>query len=68
MDKIAIAWIVGWVIATALIFVSSRRWSDDMAERLLGSLLLGTLSWVYVMIVVVVHLLRRGEGKEGGAR
>ena len=72
MEKLIIVWLAGYVIAVALIFVSSRKWSDDLLERLLGAFLLGCLSWFYVAIAVAVHLLKRGvdgDGKEeGGGR
>ena len=68
MEKLIITWAIGWVIAGAMIFIGSRDMSDDIIERLMGSLILGVLSWLYVAIVITVHLLKRGSGKKGGAR
>ena len=58
-----IIWLVGYVIAAALIFIGSAKNSDDVGERLIGALLLGVLSWVYVAIVVIYHLVKPREKK-----
>jgi uncharacterized membrane protein YhaH (DUF805 family) len=56
-------WIIGYAIAAALLFVSSKKLSEDIGERLFGSLILGLLSWIYVLIVVVYHLLKPKGGQ-----
>lgn len=72
MKPFLIVWLIGYVIATALIFVSSKRWSDDIIERLIGALLIGVSSWLYVAIAVAAYLLKREKGRnetgKGGAQ
>lgn len=48
-----------------MVFVSSKSQSDDAVERLFGSLILGSLSWIYVAIVAIVHLVKRSSGNGG---
>lgn len=54
--------LVGCVITFALLFVSSKDISKNIGERLLGSLALCFLSWFYVAIVVVYHLMKKKGG------
>ena len=72
MKPFLIVWLIGYVIATALMFVSSKRWSDDIIERLIGALLIGVSSWLYVAIAVAAYLLKREKGRnetgKGGAQ
>lgn len=63
MKTFVIIWLVGYVITFALIFVSSKDISKNIGERLFGSTLLGFLSWFYVAIVVVYHLLKPKGGQ-----
>lgn len=63
MRTFFIIWLVGYVVATAMIFVGSDKHTDDIGERLFGALLLGVLSWIYVAIVVVYHLLKPKGGQ-----
>ncbi len=63
METIFIIWLIGYVIAFALIFVSSKDISKNIGERLSGSIVLGFLSWFYVAIVVVYYLLKPKGGQ-----
>lgn len=62
MRTFVIIWMVGYVIAAALLFVSSKDISKNIGERLFGSIALGFLSWFYVAIVVVYHLMKKKGG------
>ena len=68
MEKTAIiTWLAGYVAAAAMIFAATKD-VDDTGERVLGSLLLGTMSWIYVLIAAAVHFLKRGGKKKGGGK
>lgn len=65
MELLVFCYLIGYIVATAMVFVSSKSQSDDAVERLFGSLILGSLSWIYVAIVAIVHLVKRSSGNGG---
>jgi choline-glycine betaine transporter len=65
MELLVFIYLIGYIIATAMVFVSSKSQSDDAVERLFGSLILGLLSWIYIAIVSIVQIITRKSGKGG---
>lgn len=67
MEKtVIITWLAGYVAAAAMIFADTKD-VGDTGERILGSLLLGVLSWIYVLVAAAARFLRRGGKGKGGS-
>jgi len=50
---------IGFVLAMTLTFVSTKHSSDDLGERIVGSILMGALSWLFIITVIAVFISRK---------
>ena len=50
---------IGFVLAMTLTFVCSKHSSDDLGERIVGSILMGALSWLFIITVIAVFISRK---------